>query len=93
MTERQQGFANAFAGIVVPNPASVALHGAVGMRLIGVYKGAGWKLGAWHDVAWYEMRLGEPPLAAGREPIEPVGLLRAGRRLPKAPRFRETETF
>jgi phosphinothricin acetyltransferase len=31
-----QGFFNAFAGIALPNPASVALHEAVGFRPVGV---------------------------------------------------------
>ncbi|MFN2419235.1 MAG: N-acetyltransferase family protein, partial [Candidatus Limnocylindria bacterium] len=35
---RRQGFVNVYAGIALPNPASVALHEAVGMRLIGVYE-------------------------------------------------------
>jgi phosphinothricin acetyltransferase len=69
---RRQGFANAYAGIALPNPASVALHEAIGMRLIGVYERVGWKLGAWHDVAWYGMRLGEPALADTGEPREPA---------------------
>jgi phosphinothricin acetyltransferase len=69
-----QGFANVYAGIALPNPASVALHEAVGMRLIGVYERVGWKLGAWHDVAWYGMRLQEPPVSAAGEPRDPLGL-------------------
>ena len=57
---RRQGFVNAYAGITQPNPASVALHEAMGMRRIAVYEGVGWKHGAWHDVAWYGVRLQEP---------------------------------
>lgn len=76
---RRQGFANAYAGIALPNPASVALHEAIGMRLIGVYARVGWKRlgdapGAWLDVAWYGMRLGEPPLTEAGEPAEPLAL-------------------
>ena len=47
------GFVNVYAGIALPNPASVALHESIGMRRIGVYERVGWKFGAWHDVAWY----------------------------------------
>ena len=77
---RRQGFANAYAGIALPNPASVALHEAIGMRLIGVYERVGWKRlgddpGAWLDVAWYGMRLGEPPLTDAGEPAEPLTLV------------------
>ena len=67
---RRQGFANAYAGITLPNPASVALHEAIGMRRIGVYERVGYKLGAWHDVAWYGLRLTDP---AG-DPPEPIPL-------------------
>jgi L-amino acid N-acyltransferase YncA len=47
-----QGFYNAYAGIALPNPASVGLHEAVGFRPVGVYREVGYKLGAWHDVGW-----------------------------------------
>lgn len=65
---RRQGFVNAYAGIALPNPASVALHESMGMRRIGVYEGVGWKLGAWHDVAWYGLRLTDPD----GPPAEPI---------------------
>jgi phosphinothricin acetyltransferase len=59
-----QGFTNAFAGIALPNPASVGLHEALGFTPIGVYHAVGWKLGSWHDVGWWQCRLStsdEPP--------------------------------
>jgi phosphinothricin acetyltransferase len=65
---RRQGFVNVYAGIALPNPPSVALHEAIGMRRIGVYERVGFKFGAWHDVAWYGMRLSDP----GGQPPEPV---------------------
>ncbi len=65
---RRQGFVNLYAGVALPNPASVALHERIGMRLIGVYEGVGFKFGAWHDVAWYGMPIGE---RSGR-PTEPT---------------------
>ena len=52
-----QGYRNAYAGITLPNDASVALHTAVGFTPIGVYRGIGYKMGAWHDVGWYEREL------------------------------------
>lgn len=67
---RRQGFVNVYAGITLPNPASVALHEGIGMRRIGVYEHVGFKLGAWHDVAWYGLRLAEPE----RIPSEPIPL-------------------
>jgi L-amino acid N-acyltransferase YncA len=54
-----QGFRNAYAGIALPNPASVGLHTAMGFRPVGVYRGVGYKLRAWHDVAWFELALAE----------------------------------
>jgi phosphinothricin acetyltransferase len=52
-----QGFRNAYAGITLPNEASVRLHTAVGFTPIGVFRGIGYKQGAWHDVAWFERAL------------------------------------
>jgi phosphinothricin acetyltransferase len=54
-----QGFRNAYAGITLPNPASEALHKAVGFTSVGVYRGIGYKHGAWHDVVWLERPLAD----------------------------------
>ena len=67
---RRQRLVNAYAGIALPNPASVALHESIGMRRIGVYERVGWKAGAWLDVAWYGMRLSVPD----QPPAEPIPL-------------------
>ncbi|MGH2418106.1 MAG: GNAT family N-acetyltransferase [Candidatus Limnocylindria bacterium] len=67
---RRQQFVNVFAGIALPNPASVALHEAIGMRRIGVYERVGYKFGAWHDVGWWGMRITEP----NDPPAEPIPL-------------------
>ena len=56
----RQGFVNVYAGIALPNDASVALHRSMGMALVGTYRRVGFKFGAWHDVAWYSLRLTEP---------------------------------
>jgi phosphinothricin acetyltransferase len=56
----RQGFVNVYAGVTLPNDASVALHEAMGMEPIGVYRRVGFKHGAWHDVAWYGVRLTDP---------------------------------
>lgn len=66
----RQGFVNVYAGIALPNSASVALHERIGMRLVGVYERVGFKFDAWHDVAWYGMRLTDPAGA----PTEPIPL-------------------
>ena len=54
-----QGFRNAFAGITLPNSASVGLHESLGFQSIGVYRNVGYKLGEWHDVEWWHLPLGE----------------------------------
>ena len=70
----RQGYRQALAGIALPNPASVGLHQACGFRLTGVQERLGWKLGAWHDVGWFQRELapgtGAPaaPVAVDRLP-------------------------
>ncbi len=60
-----QGYVNAYAGVTLPNPASVGLHEALGFEPVGVYRQVGFKCGAWHDVAWFQRPLqarpGDPP--------------------------------
>jgi L-amino acid N-acyltransferase YncA len=53
-----QGFRRAYAGITLPNPASVGLHTALGFEHVGVFHAIGYKLGAWHDVMWLERAIG-----------------------------------
>lgn len=64
-----QGFVNAYAGITLPNPASVGLHESLGFRPVGVYRAIGYKLGAWHDVGWWWLLLQEPSLSP-RAPLD-----------------------
>jgi phosphinothricin acetyltransferase len=52
-----QGYFNAYAGIALPNAASVGLHEAVGFRKIGVYQRVGYKFGEWRDVGWWQLEL------------------------------------
>jgi phosphinothricin acetyltransferase len=47
----------AFAGIALPNDASIALHRAMGFTPVGVYHEVGWKMGGWRDVGWWQRRL------------------------------------
>ncbi len=56
-----QGFYNAYAGIALPNPAAAALHKVMGFEPVGVYKSVTYKLGAWHDVEWWQLTLQERP--------------------------------
>jgi phosphinothricin acetyltransferase len=63
---RLQGFVNAYAGITLPNPASVGLHESFGFEPVGVYRRVGYKHGRWHDVGWWQMALGHHGLDPGR---------------------------
>jgi len=54
---KEQGIANAYACITMPNEASCALQDAFGFRKIGVREKTGFKNGCWLDSAWYEKRL------------------------------------
>lgn len=62
---KAQGFHSAYAGIALPNDASVGLHQAVGFKPIGVYKDVGFKHGQWRDTGWWHLQLsrdtGAPP--------------------------------
>ena len=53
----QAGFHSAHAGITLPNEASVGLHEAMGFCKVGVYREVGYKLGAYHDVGWWQRML------------------------------------
>jgi phosphinothricin acetyltransferase len=61
------GYFRAFAGIALPNVASIALHEGVGFKALGIYEQVGFKHGAWRDVGWWQMSLQEgSPTAAPR---------------------------
>lgn len=47
------------AGMTLPNPASKQLHQSFGFEHIGTMKHAGWKLGRWHDVSFWQPALAE----------------------------------
>ena len=65
---RRQGYRMAYAGIALPNPASVALHEHLGFARVGVFPAAGRKHGAWIDVGWWSLGLA----ALEDAPEEPV---------------------
>jgi L-amino acid N-acyltransferase YncA len=87
-----QGFRIACAGITLPNAASVGLHESLGFQPVGIYRRIGWKLGAWHDVGWWQLPLGGgedgPPAEPGPpQPLErpPQPLERPPQRLERPP--------
>lgn len=70
---RALGYVAAYAGIALPNAASVGLHEAMGFRLVGVYRAVGYKFDAWHDVGWWELALVDPRPDRPAEPREWAG--------------------
>ncbi|HIW77497.1 MULTISPECIES: GNAT family N-acetyltransferase [Gordonibacter] len=66
---RTQGAKAAYALVTVPNAASEGLHAALGFERIGLQPHAGWKAGAWHDVAWLRKELA--PYEGAPEPLVP----------------------
>jgi phosphinothricin acetyltransferase len=72
----EQGFRIACAGITLPNEASVGLHESLGFRPVGIYRNIGWKFGAWHDVGWWQLQLGDAADRPPREPETPISLPR-----------------
>jgi phosphinothricin acetyltransferase len=53
------------AGYVLPNPASVALHGRFGFQPVGVFRENGRKFERYWDVAWVERPLHLPEARGG----------------------------
>jgi phosphinothricin acetyltransferase len=49
----------AYAGIALPNPASIALHERFGFKKAAHFTEQGFKFGRYWDVAWYEKALAE----------------------------------
>jgi phosphinothricin acetyltransferase len=57
----ERGYCNALAVVVLPNPASLALHRSVGFEEVGVIKRGGHKFKRWHDVMWLQRMLRASP--------------------------------
>ena len=53
-----QGVRCAYARVTLPNPASEHLHARFGFGTMGIQRNAGFRCGAWRDVAWYTLPLG-----------------------------------
>ena len=73
-----EGYFNAYAGIALPNAASVGLHEAIGFTKIGVHQRVGYKFGEWRDVGWWQLEL----RAHEASPAEPLTIADA-RALPE----------
>ncbi len=55
------GYRSLFAGIALPNPASIHLHEVMGFEPVGVFRDVGYKFAAWRDVGWWQRRLPDLP--------------------------------
>lgn len=51
----------AYAGIALPNPASIGLHERFGFKRVAHFTEQGREFGRYWDVAWYEKPLGAQP--------------------------------
>ena len=47
------GYVSAYAGITLPNAASVALHESMGFDAVGTLPNVGYKFETWHTVGWW----------------------------------------
>lgn len=56
---RNQNIYTVYAGIALPNDASIGLHKSMGFAEIGIYHKVGYKNKKWHDVIWLEKALRE----------------------------------
>ncbi len=65
----RQGYVMAYAGITIPNPASIGMHESMGFKQIGLYHNVGYKLGAWRNMGWWERQL---PATIAAKPAEPI---------------------
>lgn len=65
---RRQGFVSAYAGIGLPNSASVGLHQSLGFSPVGIYNNVAYKLGQWQQVMWLWRAL-QTPMDAPTAPL------------------------
>ncbi len=56
---KMQGFINVYAAVALPNPSACALHEKMGFVKESVFEKAGYKLGSWHDIAYYRIRIND----------------------------------
>ncbi|QGA82513.1 arsinothricin resistance N-acetyltransferase ArsN1 family B [Halomicrobium sp. LC1Hm] len=56
----EQGFYNGYAGVTLPNRASVAFHREMGFEPVGTYENVGYTAGEWQDVQWWRKQLRQP---------------------------------
>ena len=72
---RLQGIRTVYGCVTVPNEKSEGLHAALGFARVATFHAAGFKAGAWHDVAWFEKAIA--PYDADPFPIRPFPAVEA----------------
>lgn len=65
-----QGFYNVYAGVALPNIASVALNRSTGFRELGIFENIGYKFERWHSTQWFQMRLNDADPALPTKSID-----------------------
>ena len=69
------GFYKAYGVITIPNEPSICFHEKFGFKKIAVFPAAGFKLGRWADVGWWEIQLKQPSITdMMAAPKSPTGL-------------------
>jgi phosphinothricin acetyltransferase len=68
---RDLGLWTLCAGVTMPNAASEGLHRAMGFEPVGTWRNIGYKHGAWHDVAWFQLDLRPDSRTPPSLPAEP----------------------
>ncbi len=56
---KARGFQTVLGKITLPNLPSIGLHERLGFRRVGQFEKVGYKFGIWHDIAIYQLDLGE----------------------------------
>lgn len=65
---KKQGYQFVYGVIVDTNEASYQLHKSLGFAEVGHFEQAGYKLGKWRGIIWFQKQLGE----IEKEPQEPI---------------------
>ncbi len=69
------GYLNAYAGISLPNLASVGLHECFGFKQVAMYQKVGYKNNSWIDVGWWWKNINKTSL----NPHKPENILNINR--------------
>ncbi|MDR0890058.1 MAG: GNAT family N-acetyltransferase [Oscillospiraceae bacterium] len=57
---RKQGYRKVYGVIAAQNEGSMRFHEKMGYQKVAHFEKVGYKMGAWHDVVWYEKTLQAP---------------------------------